>query len=86
MCDIKMEQSKWPTWQVRAHEQKRRPREDKAKKRARGKLSKKRMRGKIERDQKKRTTRSECCVISPKKCPMMKNDARGKKSTDDDGL
>ena len=42
MCDIKIEQSKWPTWQVRVHEQKRKPREDRAKKRARGeKLRKK---------------------------------------------
>ena len=41
MCDIKMEQSKWPTWQVRVHEQKRKPRKDRAKKRARGKIQRK---------------------------------------------
>ena len=84
MCDIKMEQSKWPTWQVRAHEQKMNPREDRAKKRARGKYQRKR--GKIERDHKKRMSKSECCAISQKKCQMMNNDARGRKSMDDDGL
>ena len=85
MCDIKEEQSKWPTWQVRAHEQKKMPSEDRAKKRARGEIPKKkrRMRGKIERNQKKRTSRSECCAIPPKECPKMKNDARGKKLMDD---
>ena len=47
MCDIKMEQSKWPTWHVRAHEQKKKTREDRAKKRARGKISKKECEGKV---------------------------------------
>ena len=41
MCYIKMEQSKWPTWQLRVHEQKKKPREDRVKKRACGKIQRK---------------------------------------------
>ena len=37
MCDIRIEQSKWPTWQVREHKQKKIPRGDRAEKRERGK-------------------------------------------------
>ena len=57
MCDIEIAQSKWPIWQVRENEQKKKPRGDRAKKTRAEKEGERKKREKEQDVAKSRTTR-----------------------------
>ena len=81
MCDIETAHSKWPTYQVREKEQKKRPRGDRAKKNDRRKGGSEKTKPNARKDEmmSKGPQQTEC-AISLGKCPEM-NHARSK--TDD---